>query len=340
MKALLALIESDPRPTLLVGAGRSVVGSNRPARRVIPAIRAGVDLASLCSGDAATLDAFLHRCAGTRGPLPGSLTFGERQTWYVDGGVVEPAAPGKQSIVVLRLRSGTDAHAGFAALTAKIAELHNELHARRRLQAQLEDALATQEILLQEVHHRVKNNMQVVMSMLSLALGSREPGQALAQAVERVRAIATVHELLYIRPTFAQIDGQTLLRAIAENLSLMHRRPEVALVVQDTAVSATAEQATALALIVAELVANAYKHAFEGRTGTITIALQVDKGTAVLSVADDGAPFGARRNGLGMRIVEAFVKKLEGTLEVVREPKCVRITFPAGGGAGGISSQQ
>jgi two-component sensor histidine kinase len=340
MRALLTLIESDPRPTLLVGAGRSVVASNRSARRVIPGLRGGVDLASLCMGDAATLDAFLQRCAATRGPLPGALTFGEAQTWHVDGGVVEPAAPGKPPLVVLRLRSGAEAHAGFAALTGKIAELHNELHARRRLQAQLEDALATQEILLQEVHHRVKNNMQVVTSMLSLALGSRDPRQALVQAVERVRAIATVHELLYSRPSFTQVDGETLLRAIAESLATMHRRPEVVIVVHETAVSAPAEQATPLALIVTELVSNAYKHAFEGRPGKIRIALQVDKGTAVLSVADDGTPFRAERKGMGLRIVEAFVKKLEGTLEFVRDPKCVRITFPAHGGAGAILSHQ
>ena len=167
MNAVLSLIESDTRPTILVRGDRVVVGCNRAARTLLPHLTPGADLAP-DSHQTIAIDAFIRRCAATRGPLPGAIAFGDRdaEPWHVEGGVVSPASAGTPAIVVLRLRPRADARREFMALTQKITELNRELHTRRRLQAQLEDALRNQEMLLQEVHHRVKNNLQVVASML------------------------------------------------------------------------------------------------------------------------------------------------------------------------------
>jgi two-component sensor histidine kinase len=330
MNAVLALLESDTRATILVRSDRLVIGLNRAARELFPHIGPNVDLA-VDPHHTADIDAFLRRCAATRGPIPGALPLAAEGdgTWHLDGGLLAPASEETPALVVLRVRPRAEGRREFAALTQKIEELNRELHTRRRLQSRLEEAVRNQEVLLQEVHHRVKNNLQVVTSMLSLARGARDPHTALSQAVDRVRAIAAVHELLYAQPHFTHMDGAALLRAVTAGLSQMYGRHHIAIEVADSTIDIAAEHTTALALIVTELVTNAYKHAFyDAVAGTIRIALTKNGTTATLLVGDDGVPFPATRQGTGLRIVDAFVRKLGGTIEVVSKPKHVCVTFP------------
>ncbi len=330
MNAVLSLLESDTRATILVRSDRWIVGLNRAARELLPHLEPNTDLA-VVPHHSAEIDAFLRRCAAIRGPIPGALPLAASsdETLHLDGGLLTPASEDAPAIVVLRVRSRAEGRREFAALTQKIEELNQELSMRRQLQSKLEEAVRNQEVLLQEVHHRVKNNLQVVSSMLSLALGAPDSKTALAQAVDRVRAIAAVHELLYAQPSYTHMDGAALLRAVAAGLSEMYRRPQIAIEVADAAIEIAAEDTTALALIVTELVTNAYKHAFaDAGAGTIHIALTKDGTTARLLVGDDGVPFPATRQGTGLRIVAAFARKLGGTIEIVSEPKHICVTFP------------
>jgi two-component sensor histidine kinase len=330
MKAVLSLLESDTRATILVRRDRLIIGFNRAARELFPGLAPNADLA-VDPNDTAVIDSFLRRCAGTRGPIPGALplTANSDGSWHVDGGLLAAASEDTPAIVVLRVRPRAEGRREFAALTQKIEELNRDLHTRRRLQSNLEESVRNQEVLLQEVHHRVKNNLQVVSSMLSLALGARDPRMALSQAVDRVRAIAAVHELLYAQPRFTHMDGAALLRAVTAGLSEMYGRHQIAIEVADTTIDIPAEHTTALALIVTELVTNAYKHAFDDAgAGIIRIALTKNGTTATLLVGDDGVPFPATRQGTGLRIVDAFVRKLGGTLEVVSNPKHICVAFP------------
>jgi two-component sensor histidine kinase len=97
-------------------------------------------------------------------------------------------------------------HVRFLALKQQMESLHRDLHERKILQGQLEKALAEKQVLLSEVHHRVKNNLQIITSMLSLGLRSDDPSAALQQSIARVQAIGVVQELLYAGQKFREIE--------------------------------------------------------------------------------------------------------------------------------------
>jgi two-component sensor histidine kinase len=346
MTAIQALIWSDTRPALLVSGERIVMAFNRPLARILGPIEKGSDLARYCLDDVGALDVYLRKCAATRDPLPGSMSLpgpnGEPVRWRCDGSVVEPATAASPATIVIRLRPRLDAHVGFVTLKQQIASLHRDLHERKLLQGQLEDALAEKQVLLSEVHHRVKNNLQIVTSMLSLGLTSDTPSAALQQAIDRVRAIGAVQELLYSSQRFRDVECGELLREITSNLAMMYGRNEVTLELQCAAVQLDVGRATSVALIVTELVINAYKHAFPDRAGTIRITLSREGTLNRLAVADDGVPFpdAPSSSGTGLRIAQALARKLGGRLEITTQPqKSVGVSFPiANGGSSGSTA--
>jgi two-component sensor histidine kinase len=200
-------------------------------------------------------------------------------------------------------------------------------------------------VLLSEVHHRVKNNLQIITSMLSLGLRSDDPSAALEQAIARVQAIGVVQELLYAGQKFREIECGEMLRAITSSLATVHGRDDVSIDVECAAVRLDVDRATSVALIVTELVINAYKHAFpELGAGNIRIGLARSGGANTLTVADDGVPFpdAGDRSGTGLRIAQALARKLGGELEVnTGREKSVSVTFPIPeGGANAASSEQ
>jgi two-component sensor histidine kinase len=343
MTAIQALIWSDTRPALLVSGERTVLVFNRHLARIIGPIEKGSDLARYCLDGVGALDAYLRKCAATRDPLPGGMSLpgpnGEPVRWRCDGSVVEPATAASPATIVIRLRPRLDAHVGFVTLKQQIASLHRDLHERKALQAQLENALAEKQVLLSEVHHRVKNNLQIVTSMLSLGLTSDTPSEALQQAIERVRAIGAVQELLYTRQSFREVECCELLRDITSNLAMMYGRNEVTLALECAAVPLDVDRATSVALIVTELTINAYKHAFRDRAGAIRISLSREGPLSRLAVADNGVAFpdALQSSGTGLRIAGALARKLGGQLDVTMQPeKSVSVSFPVAiGGSSG-----
>jgi hypothetical protein len=190
-----AYFGADPRPVLLVDTNRIVRGVNAAARRHLRSIAEGVDLAERAGTGAAHIDDYLRLCASTRGPVPAALRFfnqdGALVAWHADGGVISPASPEAPALLILRLRSRQDANAGFIALTDQVGHLNAELRHRKQLQQDLETALAAKEVLLSEVNHRVKNNLQIIMGILRLAGGA---GNGIfQQTIDRIAAMGKVH---------------------------------------------------------------------------------------------------------------------------------------------------
>jgi two-component sensor histidine kinase len=173
------------------------------------------------------------------------------------------------------------------------------------------------DVLLREVHHRVKNNLQVIASMIHLKAGqastaSRPHFEALA---ERVYALGRIYEQVHNSEDLSEIDIGQSLREIAQSVQSDRIRveataPELRLGV-DTAIP--------LALIAIELAANAAKHAFPGRAGLIRVELRrMGERRAELTIEDDGVGFAAGQAGpgsSGLQIVRALVKQIEGELE-------------------------
>lgn len=191
---------------------------------------------------------------------------------------------------------------------------------------ELEEALASRTLLFKEMHHRTKNNLQIVSSLLSLQAGQYgDPvlRQGFTDTVSRIRAMAQLHEQLYQGGEFAAVDCGAFLRSIGESLTGEgESRGRITLELDLTSVSLPMDRAVPLALIANELLTNALKHGFgDGRSGTIRIALQAADGFLTLIIADDGAGLADGQNpaekakSLGMRLIRGLALQLKGKVE-------------------------
>ncbi|NML16614.1 histidine kinase dimerization/phosphoacceptor domain -containing protein [Azohydromonas caseinilytica] len=248
---------------------------------------------------------------------------------------VSPAQPG----YVLEYRLGT-AEGGWAWI-ADHAQAHFssdgrllrriginvDVTARREAEAALKAALAEKEVLLQEVHHRVKNNLQIVTSLLQLQRRQlQDPAiqAAFSETEHRVRAMALVHQRLYQQSTLSALNFDDYLRTLLDQLMRSfgaEQRVRLTLALQPQRLPV--DTAIPLGLIVTELVTNALKYACTpGRRGELRIALhpaQGAPGRLVLEVQDDGPglPPGfepAESTGLGMRLVTLLSRQLDASV--------------------------
>lgn len=199
-------------------------------------------------------------------------------------------------------------------------------------------ALMEKDLLLREIHHRVKNNLHVITSLLSLQAGQSDDPKlqtVLTELQDRIRAIAALHETLYGSRDLANIDFgpymQNLLRDLVASHGIDDKRIQV-LAESDDVVLST-EQALPLGLIVNELVANSLKHAFpDGRKGSIDVRFRylpetlqagqtLDSAWCELCVKDDGVGIAEadgiwERKSMGLRIVHLFTAQLHGEVSL------------------------
>jgi len=182
-------------------------------------------------------------------------------------------------------------------------------------------------VLAQEIHHRVKNNLQAVASLLRLQARAEhvDPGKALQDSVNRILAIAAVHEVLTEHREDDVDLGELVdrLRAMLVQGLVEGKRVTAEL----APVSLAGQRATALALVFTELFQNALEHGGE----TVAIALSQHDGEVVLTIADDGAGLVGTGTGTGLSIVQALVRdELEGTFELdSARGTQARVSFPA-----------
>lgn len=244
-----------------------------------------------------------------------ALTAGQKQTSEIELRKNEEPVP-----VVLE---GVAAQAGngdrFLRVTA------TDITARKQAERALKALLAEKEVLLKEVHHRVKNNMQVLSSLVSLQASSvSDPAvlAALADVSERMRSMGLVHEKLYQAEDLRTVDLAPYVKSLLDSLWSANRSGvaiELKLALQP--VSLTLEKAVPCGLILNELASNTFKHAFRGRAqGVVTISTRVGPdGRVSLCVSDNGVglPPGfdwQQTQTLGLRLVHLLSKQLGGTV--------------------------
>jgi two-component sensor histidine kinase len=225
-----------------------------------------------------------------------------------------------------------------------IDALYAEIKQRNEVEARLRESLAEKETLLKEIHHRVKNNMQVITSLLRLQANaeSRWPVADLLHECEaRVTSMALVHELLFQSPDRNRVDLAEYLKRLIAHLHSFgdsdSRRIEVVNSLGRARMGVNV--AMPCGLILNELVCNAFKHAFPGGCrGKVEVSLApagVDALT--LSVRDDGAGMPAdfdlaSASTLGYQLIGALARQLDGKIEWVRERGTwIKITFPCHG---------
>lgn len=196
---------------------------------------------------------------------------------------------------------------------------------RKKDQIELERSLQEKEVLLQEVHHRVKNNLQIVSSIFNLQtahVGDDERVLSmLRDSRDRIRSMSFIHESLYQHKDFSSIDLAGYIEGLSRNLMMSYSlNGKVELETELSPVTLVMDQAIPCGLILNELISNALKHAFPGgRSGKIRIELELEGRTVRIRVTDNGVGvpkgFDPRRDGnLGIELVETLTEQLDGTI--------------------------
>jgi len=204
---------------------------------------------------------------------------------------------------------------------------------------QVRQSLREKEVLLGEIHHRVKNNLQVISSLLHLQverLPSAAARNALAESQSRIQSMALVHQLLYRSKDFSHIEFLDYLQTVVDSLlrSYQTEAINVEAVVHGDRLQLDIDRAITCGLIVTELVTNALRHAFADRTvGHLAITLAARAGDVLLEVRDDGngIPDAAveRTTTFGLQIARTLTQQLSGDIAIgLDDGTVIQIRFP------------
>ena len=213
----------------------------------------------------------------------------------------------------------------------RTAKLRKEIVERQAVEIALRASLSEKEVLLKEVHHRVKNNLQVVTSLLSLQSQRFEDPQlaaAFQDSQARVRAMALVHEKLYRSKDLCGIDFSSYLNDLTVFLIQAYcpKNLHVTSDIRCEEFYLSVDSAIPCGLILNELVTNCLKHAFPGRkTGLIRTSAWTKDGSAVLTVLDDGVGLPPdfdvnKADTLGLQLITNLARQLHGSMDVKSGP--------------------
>ena len=212
---------------------------------------------------------------------------------------------------------------------------------RKAKELKIEAALVEKNILLGEIHHRVKNNLQIIHSLLDLQstrVSDQKTLDILRDSQNRIRSMAIIHQTLYQANDFANVNFsavlETLVPAIAETYSLHRESITYSLNVSKVLISINL--AIPCGLIVNELITNALKHAFTGReSGEIVVSLSQEGQQITLSVSDNGIGIGAdidmeNHSTLGVQLIYLLAEQIHATFDITRSnPTRFELVFSA-----------
>jgi PAS domain S-box-containing protein len=200
---------------------------------------------------------------------------------------------------------------------------------RKLVETKLRASLTEKEVLLKEIHHRVKNNLQIVSSMLNLQMDQLSDTKAIElfkESQNRVRSIALFHERLYQSRDLGRVEIAEYLKGVANGSFVTYgvNPDEIVLAVHTEDIPLGVDAAISCGLIVNELVSNSLKHAFpDRRKGWVEVTLRSAGTDVVLEVADNGIGFPVNRDfrspgTLGLKLVAIFTEQVGGTMDLTR----------------------
>lgn len=230
---------------------------------------------------------------------------------------VEEVAAGRYDLKV----AGT--YAEFSALSSSIETMASTVSSR---ETELRAAISERDTLLKEVHHRVKNNMQIMISLLNLesrGISDAATSSIFIASMDRIRAMSLIHETLYGQGHLDSIELNEYTRRLAAELSMVHESRRVAMDLGAARIVVTLDQTMPYGLILNELLTNAFKYGLaDGGDGVVAVQLWVEGGMVSLSVCDggpglnDAAKEGSTK-GLGMQLIHSLTEQLGGTIAFV-----------------------
>lgn len=242
--------------------------------------------------------------------------FSREQTYVRKDGELLSA-----NVTVSLVRDSNDSPNYFVAVFEDITE-------RKEYERQLEESIKEKEVLLKEVHHRVKNNMQVISSILNLQSSYIDDETALSilrESQDRIKSMSFVHESLYQSKTLSEVNFSEYIQNIARNLFHSYGRPEGGLSLDFDLEELYLNLDTSIpcGLIINEVVSNSLKYAFKGReTGLIRIEFsKLSDGKLKLIISDDGIGLPSdfdidNAESLGLQLVTTLITQISGVLQI------------------------
>ena len=228
----------------------------------------------------------------------------------------------------------------FGIIDKAMANAAAAVAERAALTDRLGQALAQKDLLLKEVNHRVKNSLQLVASLLSLQRAQIDDPQTRSHfedAARRINAVAQVHQRLYRDERPDQVAFNTFLKELCDDLARTGKQQGIQIVCEAQPCLLANDRLIPLAIVLNELIANAFKYSFSDGSGTIRVRSIIDAGDLVLTVSDDGQKLPeqfdpASSAGLGMRIVSALVRQLRASIDFRNHEtgKTITIRLPMG----------
>ena len=199
-----------------------------------------------------------------------------------------------------------------------------DVTARVNAEEGLKKSLKEKEMLLQEIHHRVKNNMQIISSLLNLQSVYSElktPSEILKETQDRVKSMALVHEKLYKSQNLEKINFGEYIKDLVFILSRSYDTSHININVKGSSISLDINTAIPCGLIINELITNSIKHAFPDSEGNINVEFFRENDNLKLIVSDDGIGIPKNldienTNTLGLRLLSSLVDQIEGDLKI------------------------
>jgi PAS domain S-box-containing protein len=205
----------------------------------------------------------------------------------------------------------------------EVSGIAHNITEKRFVQQRMEQSLKEKEILLKEVHHRVKNNMQVVSSILNLQSSYVSDEYALTllkESQNRIKTMAYIHESLYQNKSFTSVNFSEYVHTLVNNIvqSYSYSKDKIKLKLNIEKITLSLDSSIPAGLIINELVTNAIKHGFPGsRKGVITINLKCENNFVFLELKDNGVGFGPEidfenSHSLGLQLVNTLIEQIDG----------------------------
>ena len=206
--------------------------------------------------------------------------------------------------------------------------LSEDVTRRKKSEEKIRASLKEKEVLLQEIHHRVKNNMQIISSLLNLQTmyvdGDEIALDVLKESQNRVTSMSMIHEKLYQSSDFMHVDIGEYIEKLVTDLLYSYAIPkgQIVPVMDYDNIELNIETSIPCGLIISELVSNSLKYAFpEGKTGEITVSLHDSEDGYILVVSDNGVGLPenlefTRTDSLGLELVNNLVDQIDGTIEL------------------------
>lgn len=207
----------------------------------------------------------------------------------------------------------------FGLVAAQMISLALESHEKQRARQSLEASIREQQVLLQEIHHRVKNNLSIVAGLMNMQAEKSHDEyhkRLFDECRDRLNSIAAVHEVIYRAKSYSQLNFKEYLTQILDNLAMSYtstHRINMNKGINDVYLDISS--AIPLGLLVTELITNSYKHAFKDRVeGEIDVSLLENNGQVVLTIRDNGVGFDesrVRSGSIGLDIIKGLAEQID-----------------------------